>query len=225
MRTPDRCYDVGQWRDARLRDADWGAPGWAGAGIGRLAHVMPGSSAHRPKVRFRLAYDEHALYLIFCVKDRFVRAAVTQPQGSVCRDSCVEFFFAPGEDPSAGYFNFEINCIGTMLCHFQQKPRISPVPLSAEALSSIDVFASLTGPIEDEIVADLNWSVACRVPLAVLAPYCVVLQPALGAEWRGNFYKCADDTSQPHWLTWAPVDRPHPDFHVPECFGQIRFGA
>ncbi|MDE7147331.1 MAG: hypothetical protein K2O20_02960, partial [Duncaniella sp.] len=40
-------------------------------------------------------------------------------------------------------------------------------------------------------------------------------------ELRGNFYKCASGTSQPHYLSWTPVPTPEPDFHQPQHFGQI----
>ena len=36
-----------------------------------------------------------------------------------------------------------------------------------------------------------------------------------------NFYKCADLTSTPHFLSWAPIDTPEPDFHRPEFFAPI----
>ncbi|MDE6137165.1 MAG: hypothetical protein K2F97_06800, partial [Muribaculaceae bacterium] len=40
-------------------------------------------------------------------------------------------------------------------------------------------------------------------------------------EMRGNFYKCASATSQPHYLSWNPIDTPEPDFHRPEFFGKL----
>ena len=36
---------------------------------------------------------------------------------------------------------------------------------------------------------------------------------------RGNFYKCGDHTVNPHWGSWAPVDKV--DFHVPLLFGDL----
>ena len=40
----------------------------------------------------------------------------------------------------------------------------------------------------------------------------IVISPSPRAVWRVNFYKCADDTSHPHWLTWSPVELPDPKF-------------
>ena len=36
-----------------------------------------------------------------------------------------------------------------------------------------------------------------------------------------NFYKCADATALPHYLSWSPIDTPAPDFHRPEFFGEL----
>ena len=50
---------------------------------------------------------------MFEVEEEHVRAVTTEDNGPVWEDSCVEFFVA---DPVGdGYFNFEINCIGTAL--------------------------------------------------------------------------------------------------------------
>nr|WP_289702940.1 carbohydrate-binding family 9-like protein [uncultured Muribaculum sp.] len=38
---------------------------------------------------------------------------------------------------------------------------------------------------------------------------------------KGNFYKCASGTSQPHFLSWMPLDTTKRTFHQPESFGNI----
>jgi len=40
---------------------------------------------------------------------------------------------------------------------------------------------------------------------------------------NANFYKCGDDTSKRHYLSWNPVKTPNPDFHRPEYFGTLNF--
>ncbi|MBO4512195.1 MAG: hypothetical protein J5746_05485, partial [Victivallales bacterium] len=35
-------------------------------------------------------------------------------------------------------------------------------------------------------------------------------------EWTANFYKCADQTSHPHWITWAPLTVTN--YHQPNQF-------
>ncbi|WP_084088461.1 carbohydrate-binding family 9-like protein [Fodinibius roseus] len=38
-----------------------------------------------------------------------------------------------------------------------------------------------------------------------------------------RFYKIADKTSHPHYLSWALIEHPEPHFHLPEYFGTIVF--
>ena len=79
--------------------------------------------------------------------------------------------------------------------------------------------------IEPELMEPTTWEVGYRVPWKMLQAYAPVVPPAPGALWRANFYKCADASSHPHWLTWAPVRLPQPDFHRKEFFGFLEFGA
>ena len=77
--------------------------------------------------------------------------------------------------------------------------------------------------IDPEISDTVLWEVAYRIPFNILKNYCETDLPAAGVTWRANFYKCADASSHPHWLTWSPVDLPKPDFHQPDFFGILEF--
>jgi len=43
-----------------------------------------------------------------------------------------------------------------------------------------------------------------------------------GTEWRANCFKCADETSHPHWASWAPIGEAL-NFHQPQYFGVFHF--
>jgi len=204
-------------------DGVWDKPDWRAAETLVLDRFMGTRPAHVPDTRARLGYDDAALYVIFRVADRFVRAVARQTQDPVCRDSCVEFFFSPGPDASQSYFNLEMNCGGTLLFEFHGRPRADTVPIAEEDCARIRVAHTLPKIVDPEIPEPVVWSVEYRLPLGLLRTYAPVRQPAPGARWRGNLYKCGDATSHPHWLTWAPVDRPGPDFHVPQDFGVLEF--
>jgi hypothetical protein len=205
-------------------NAEWNKPPWTGIQPLRIEGFMGSRPEHFPGVQAKLAYDREALYAIFRVEDNYVRAVAQQHQGPVCRDSCVEFFFTPGDDPSAGYFNLEMNCGGTMLFHFQKEPRKNPVSISEEDITGIRIAHTLPRIVEPEIAQPVVWTVEYTFPLAILQNYSSsVAMPEPGRTWRANFYKCADKTSHPHWLTWAPVEHPTPNFHLPRCFGDLEF--
>jgi hypothetical protein len=201
----------------------WNSTQWQAADTGSLDFYMGGKPAFMPTVNFRLLYDESNIYVIFKVKDRFIKACRRDYHSDVCKDSCVEFFFTPGADTSQGYFNLEMNCIGTLLFYHQKRRDTDKVEVDVKDCRKIKPVSSLSAPIEDEIRRDLTWFVEYSLPLSILPAYAPFEKPGKGVEWRANFYKCGDETSNPHYLTWSKVDLPGPDFHQPDFFGKIIF--
>jgi hypothetical protein len=57
----------------------------------------------------------------------------------------------------------------------------------------------LPSQVEPEIVAPTEWCVEFFVPFVLLEKYVGALGDVYDQEWRVNLYKCADDTSHPHW--------------------------
>ncbi len=171
----------------------------------------------------KIAYDTVAMYVIFQVQDRYVRALSQNYQDPVFEDSCVEFFFTPGADLSQGYFNFEINCGGTALFHHQKGRKVDDVPVSPADFERVQIAHTMPNIVNPEIKESLTWVVEYRLPFAIMSSYAQVNAPTPGTSWRANLYKCADGSSHPHWLTWSHIDTPAPDFHRPEFFGHLVF--
>jgi len=95
--------------------------------------------------------------------------------------------------------------------------------LTAEDFASIVTASSLKGPIDPEISKPTTWTLEYKIPLSLLEKFTKIERPKPGITWRANMYKCADDTSHPHWLTWSPVHNPDPQFHMPKFFGIFAF--
>ncbi|MBU1168463.1 MAG: carbohydrate-binding family 9-like protein [Proteobacteria bacterium] len=203
--------------------ADMGQKPWADISAQTLSCFMGDPPSHRPVTRFKIAWDHHLVCVIFEVQDRYVRAVAKDYQDPVYQDSCVEFFFSPNPHVDSGYFNLEINCGGTGLFEFHPSTGGDVVPMPLDAFKRISILPTLGRNIDPEMRTPTTWSVEYTLPVDILADYCPVTPPAKGVFWRGNFYKCADASSHPHWLTWAPVDFPRPRFHLPEYFGWLAF--
>lgn len=216
-------YQVHRLEGVPSVDGKWDKPQWRGVEAIEIKNPMGGMPEHFPRVLAKLLYDDQYIYVIFRVEDRYVRAVARQPQGEVWKDSCVEFFFTPGEDVSLGYFNLEVNCGGTTLFHFQKVPRADERLIEASDLQQVEIAHSMPRIVDPEIAGPTTWTIEYRIPIAVIAKYCRVVQPAPGVVWRANLYKIADETSHPHWLTWSVVDNPEPDFHQPAYFGFLEF--
>jgi hypothetical protein len=202
---------------------------WARAEELHITHYQRQDSGHRPPTRARALYDDHFLALIFSVEDRYVRAVAENWNDMVCKDSCVEFFVAPSADPDQdSYFNFEVNCGGTMLLY--RCPSTAEGATGAERLhldpadgALIHIASTLPKVIEPEITEATAWHVEYHVPWSLFDKHFGVPAPASGTVWRGNFYKCGDHTSHPHWGSWAPMDSPQPGFHQPAFFQLLHF--
>ncbi|MBF0204397.1 MAG: carbohydrate-binding family 9-like protein [Desulfamplus sp.] len=205
-------------------DANWDSFPWIDIPSELLQNYMGNKPDHFPKTEVKIAYDDTAIHLIFRVEDRYVRAATEEHQGNVWEDSCVEFFFTPDSDLSVGYFNLEMNCGGTMLFHFHPEAGKERIVIPKSECSQIVCNHSLPQIVDPEILEPVTWTVAYSIPIDLLKKYCCqVITPAPDVEWKANFYKCADKTSHPHWLTWSPVNFPKPNFHIPESFGILKF--
>ena len=218
-------YRVARVKQKIAVDASWDSDSWRDIKPLQLNHFMGTKPEHFPKVQARLAYDDDSVHVIFRVDDQYVRAVAKKHQDAVYRDSCVEFFFTPSGEAEQGYFNLEMNCGGTMLMYYQRSPEHKSVPISSTDLSRIKVSHSLPKIVDPEITEPTRWTVAYRLPVAMFKKYfsAEFQQPAPGVTWRTNLYKCADDSSHPHWLTWSPVKFERPDFHRPQSFGSLVF--
>jgi hypothetical protein len=62
---------------------------------------------HRPAVHTCLAHDGTSLWVYYKAHDLSLRAEVTETNGPVFTDSCVEFFISPRGDEF--YYNLEFN--------------------------------------------------------------------------------------------------------------------
>ena len=206
-------------------NADWDKPVWQGIDSLSVALAMGQTPQHRPITQAKLVWDDDHIYAIFRVEDRYVRAVALEHQGKVCRDSCVEFFFTPKAEPAGGYFNIETNCIGTMLMCHQRARQVERCPVDLESMHSITLKTSFTAgrALEPELSEPVVWTLEWALPWRLLEYYTQVCPPGRGVVWRGNFYKCADGTSHPHWLTWSEIPLDTPDFHQPEYFGFLQF--
>ena len=114
------------------------------------------------------------------------------------------------------YMNFEFNCIGT--CDAARRTsRDIKTSLSQEEYKSIIRLPSVRRRAFEEIKGIHTWNLIVVIPLKLMG-----LDPSnLPEKILGNFYKCADETMNPHFVSWSSIDLPEPNFHCPEFFGEI----
>ena len=165
---------------------------------------------YQPLAKFAIAHSATALLVRFDVEEQHIVGRCTEQHGEVYADSCVEFFVRlPQADH---YYNFEINCIGTILAA-RRLSRDEKDYLSDETMQRIKVRPSLPAAIPYEGTG--TWSIELEIPFEVIG--CKEMPSHLEA----NFYKCGDKTPIPHFVSWSPILTASPDFHRPEFFGEL----
>jgi len=173
---------------------------------------------YKPEVTFAIGYGVNEIFIKYYVKENFMKAEKTESNQMVCEDSCVEFFVSPSDDGI--YYNLEFNPIGTCLlgtgtCRDDSK-RADP-----EIISKIRRLSSAgTSPFREK-TGDLEWTLTVAIPFDVFFHH--EIKDLKGKTFRANFYKCGDNLSVPHYVTWNPVGTKNPDYHRPEFFGTLRF--
>ena len=216
-------YSVARLAGNLKIDGNWNKPEWSKVKAVRVSNRMGEKPPFEPVVEAKVMYNDSNVFVIFRVQDRFVKSTVTEINGPVSENSCVEFFFAPDTDKPLHYFNLEVNAGGTPLLFYVTKPWSGYTELSKDDIREIEIAHSLPSVVNPEITDPTTWTIECRVPLSMLRKYATITQPSPGVKWKANFYKTGSATSNPNYLTWSKVEYPKPNFHLPEFFGTIVF--
>lgn len=216
-------YNVKRLTQPMKIDGEWDKLQWNKIPVIDIANYMGTLPKFHPEVKAKMMYDNENIYIIFHVNDQYVRCLAKDINGRVWEDSCCEFFFSPDSGFPERYFNLEMNCGGTPLMHYNFIPRKGSKRLEIEDIKKIEIAHSLPQIIDPEIGDKVTWTLEYKIPLAMLKKYSGVTNPEKGVEWRANFYKIAENNSNPHYITWSVVENNKPDFHLPQFFGKLRF--
>lgn len=216
-------YNVSRLEQSIDIDGNWDKPQWQNIEPLVINNYMGDIPDFRPHTEAKVMYDDDNIYVIFKVKDQYVLCENENINDPVWQDSCVEFFFAPDKDLPERYFNLEVNCSGIPLMKYNIVPREQFIDIEIEDIEKIEIAHSLPGTVYPEITDPVTWTIEYKIPFEMLKKYSDVTQPEKGVVWKANFYKIAVNNSNPHYITWAPIDMDQPDFHLPKFFGRIIF--
>lgn len=171
---------------------------------------------YKPVVVFDIARGKEMLYIHYFVRGLSIKALADKDGNFVHEDSCVEFFMRKANEMN--YINFEFNCIGTCYAAHHET-RQQSTPFTIDEYRSIRRYTTIQSEAFAEQKGIHSWELTVAIPFKLMG-----LDPGNLPEMiRGNFYKCADGTENPHYTTWSPIDLPQPNYHCPEFFGEIYF--
>lgn len=198
---------------------------WQEAEEGR-AQCFPWAASeesYKPELRFYLLYEKDTLYALLLTAgedEKQPRCEVREHQGSVSKDSCLEFFLSCNPD-KPDYINLESNSAAVMHAGFGPG-RGNRLKLPKEELCGLNFTPVPSGTVPALDFA-FDWGVFMEIPFALVKKFWPEKSEGFcsGEQFRANFYKCGDLCARPHYACWAKVDAPKPDYHRPESFGRL----
>jgi len=173
--------------------------------------------SYKPKLSFRIGHIGKEIWLKYYVTEKYILAQETRTNGEVYKDSTVEFFISVD---GTNYYNFEFSCIGTI--HLAYGPgRGNRNFVDPEIIKKINIESSLGNQPFKEKTGNFEWEMMIRIPVESFA--FDKIKSLNGLKAKANFYKCGDETTEPHFVTWNPIGTENPDYHCPEYFGKVLF--
>lgn len=157
----------------------------------------------------QVCYTDEALYVRLTCLESDPTVTYYQPNDMVCKDSCLEFFInpTPGKD---NFSNFECNAAGTLL-------------VGRYCEGDFELIDPATRPdfqVKAKREADF-WQVEYVIPAAFLEKLFPGFCYADGTAMEVNFYKCGDETPQPHYSCWSVIRSKEISFFHSEDFGTL----
>ena len=174
-----------------------------------IEHYYPSEHGYRPKVSLGICYNEVGFHAHFDVFETNPLGTKTKHFEYVHEDSCVEWFVKFAPETCESYFNFEVNCNGTMNVSFRKNRHDDVIKLTEEDVISLNIKAQ---------VHEDFWTVDYTVPYRLIQKYIPDYQFKTGSIIMANAYKCGDNTEFPHYGCWNMTDPDVLDFHKPEYF-------
>ena len=183
-------------KDVSLKDAEWSK-----ANVALLDRINWEDFPEKPEVEARLLYNDEGIFVKYVCKE-IPEVYCHETNGFVCKDSCAEFFIQPIKS-NGNYLNFEVNA-----------DKIVHLGLGeARGVRTHPDFTYDELVLENEKNDD-SWELKYFIPFALIEKNIGKCEKI----FLGNLYKCAEITKTPHFLTYAPVDTPAPDFHQSKFF-------
>ena len=165
---------------------------------------------YQPKVEVCFCHNNDKFMVKFIVYEKEVYVKSFEDNGRIWCDSCVEFFIRPFEDDER-YINFEINPVGAMIISIGED-RNNRKSLIYDYKSQLNVKTDAHSGF---------WTVQFEIPFDMLSEIFKNKKRLKSSDTiYGNFYKCGDETPNPHFGMWNEIEE-QPNFHLSQYFGDL----
>ena len=203
--------------DGKLDEADWNAA----QSVGDFKFPW-WKEGEKEQTEVKMLWDKNFLYIAFKCKDKHIWADHYNTNSNTCQDDCAEIFWNPNPEKSLSFYQFEINCIGTVLSTYynfedQGKSGIHTIMVP-------HVGQTIQGTVNNDQDIDKGWIVEIAVRFSDYPELSPKLNPSAGDIWRVGLHRCGGKIDFQH-SQWSPSQTPTPEFHRPQDFGIVVFSS
>ncbi len=163
----------------------------------------------------RLMWENQIIRLRYQVREPQLRRMVTQHNGRVWEDSCVEAFLQ--REGCDSYVNIECSASSAMLIG-KGEGRSDRTLFSEQFIQTIEHSVEIL----ENSNKQSHWALEISLPLVALG-LVEKGEDLRDVRLKGNFYCCGDKLAAPHYLAAFEIGTLKPDFHAPAYFAPIRF--
>ena len=160
------------------------------------------------------AVEDEGIHAVLWSFEKDVLCNCTKRDDPVYTDSCLEVFLMPVENDKR-YINFEVNRNGVYLSE------IGTCRADRVFISTLTDIEPTIETMEITENGKTAWGYEIIIPESLISALYGVDYHITESTVKGNFYKCAELSKNPHFGTFFPVKTEKPDFHRPEFFGNI----
>lgn len=160
--------------------------------------------------------ENEGIHAVLWSFEENVRRECKKRDDPVYTDSCLEFFIAPVEGDKR-YMNFEVNPDGVYLCEIGEKRG------ERRFIKELTDLEPVIEPMTVEEDGKTAWGYEIILPCKFISELYGIDFKVSECKMKGNFYKCADLSTTPHYGAHFPVSCAELGFHNPDCFGDIIF--
>ncbi len=203
--------------DANLDDV-----AWQKAPVFSDFHFMNYTEGEKELTDAQMLWDDENLYVAYYCHDKHISAHVTERQGPVSHDDCVEIFVSPNPQKVNNYYTFEINVIGAMLNRCRTDWWHGPPTWEPQGVVYRTTYYGRKS--KEEEPGDDHWIAELAIPFRNFSHDAAHTPPRDGDTWRLNLQRTGGATNHQN-SSWSPIPPPGRSFHTPDAFGTVRFVA
>ena len=169
--------------------------------------------------------EKEGFLVHLCCEEENPLCTYKEPNSMVYKDSALEAFFQINPEQNKGYINLELNSAGVLRAQFGET-RDERDFFTEEQMKQCEVTCGKE-KARDSKTGNSIWWVQILLPQDIIDNFYgskTFASLTEGKILHCNFFKLSETPEVEHYASYAPIDYPTPNFHMPKFFAKAVIG-